>query len=58
MRINEENTVANELNEDIETLTHEQIISFSPREILKFKDLKLLAFKLSDYYKNNLIFIK
>ena len=56
MRINEENTVANEVNEDIETLTHEQIISFLPRDILKFKDLKRLAFKLSKYYKNNLIF--
>lgn len=55
MRNNEKNTVTNELNDDIETLTHEQIVSLSPRDILKFKDLTFLAFKLSNYYEKNLV---
>ena len=55
MRNNEKNTVANELNDDIETFTHEQIMSLSPRDILKFKDLTFLAFKLSNYYEKNLV---
>jgi hypothetical protein len=55
VRNNEKNTVANELNDDIETFTHEQIMSLSPRDILKFKDLTFLAFKLSNYYEKNLV---